>query len=515
MRNKYLTLLIIAFLVSSIIVIQTNTANAKLINEDTFPIFKRINPIGNLAGLLFPIINFAEGYKAIPSNITIGITENATFQLGMYDLETGEFEVPDRFPFFLTQRYAKFEAEFPNGNPGNVWFVVFDPPLLLQTKNDWNHRLISNVTVSLTSPPQSSDYTQTQLIRIKVTDVWVVGNMWTVTKKQMPNSTFIFRLTWPLAALKSFGKWSGTEQITEYIVDVVAIIKPFHAAKIQPLPPSKLAPNDITSIPVLVENQGNYNDTFNFRIRTETGYPLVLTNNGTITLQPGQQGHALVGVAVPANVLDTGTLHSIFIDTYSVEQPNISIASQRIFIETQGLYVSEENSVYSIGAFLIFLIILFFFINWRRKTSIKNGKKPEKPWKIPEEVHHLEELKRTDKNAYEQERLMMEEEYKTALLWYKDDKKITPKDRKKEKQKPSILSTTTTLIRGPKTGKKTKKKQKETPKKTKPLLSKKLERKSRVDTVKTVAPTQDTDKQKTLAKIQKQQEKQLRRLSNL
>ena len=509
MRNKYLTLLIIAFLVSSIIVIQTNTANAKLINEDTFPIFKRINPIGNLAGLLFPIINFAEGYKAIPSNITIGITENATFQLGMYDLETGEFEVPDRFPFFLTQRYAKFEAEFPNGNPGNVWFVVFDPPLLLQTKNDWNHRLISNVTVSLTSPPQSSDYTQTQLIRIKVTDVWVVGNMWTVTKKQMPNSTFIFRLTWPLAALKGFGKWSGTEQITEYIVDVVAIIKPFHAAKIQPLPPSKLAPNDITSIPVLVENQGNYNDTFNFRIRTETGYPLVLTNNGTITLQPGQQGHALVGVAVPANILDTGTLHSIFIDTYSVEQPNISIASQRIFIETQGLYVSEENSVYSIGAFLIFLIILFFFINWRRKTSVKNGKKPEKPWKIPEEVHHLEELKRTDKNAYEQERLMMEEEYKTALLWYKNTRKQPQKKDVIKKTRKTNISFTKRLTPFIKTMMIQTQTQNKKPKNHSSIHL----NKSKEKTVKHRLSTTDFEKEKILAKIKREQEKQRRKLA--
>ncbi|MBN1859913.1 MAG: hypothetical protein JW840_00470, partial [Candidatus Thermoplasmatota archaeon] len=204
----------------------------------------------------------------------------------------------------------------------------------------------------------------------------------------------------------------------------------------------------------------------------------------------------------------------IFIDTYSVEQPNISIASQRIFIETQGLYVSEENSVYTIGAFLLFLVILFFLITWRRKTSVQTGKKPEKPWKIPEEIHHLEELKRTDKNAYEQERLLMEDEYKSALLWYKDDKKILPKDRKKEKQKPSLITTITTSIRRLKIGKKTKKKRKETPKKTKSLLSKKPERKTKVETVKTVTPTQDTDKQKTLEKIQKQQEKQLRRLSN-
>ena len=113
----------------------------------TFPIFK-FNPIGQLATLFFPIINFAEGYKAIPSNITLGINEKVTFQVGMYNLSSGEFEV-QTYPFFLTQRYATFEAVFPNGNPGNVWFVVFDPPMVQATKTDHNKLLLTNVTVSL------------------------------------------------------------------------------------------------------------------------------------------------------------------------------------------------------------------------------------------------------------------------------------------------------------------------------------------------------------------------------
>jgi len=355
MRGKCLTLLAITIILCPIILSQVPTVDAKVRDPITFPIFKNINFLGLFASMFFPIINFAEGYKAIPSNITLGINEKATFQVGMYNLSSGEFEVQS-YPFFLTQRYATFEAVFPNGNPGNVWFVVFDPPIVQATKTTQNKLLLTNVTVSLTSPPQSSDYIQTQLLQIKVTDSWVAGNLWFATKKDMPNSNIFFRLTWPLAALTAgFGKWSGSVLTTEYIVNVFVYIKPFHAVKIQALPPSKLAPNEIISIPVLVENQGNYNDTFNFRIRAETGYPLVLTNNGTITLQPGQQGQALVGVAVPANVLDTGTLHSIFMDTYSVEQPNISIASQRIFVETQGLYFSEENSVYTIGFGLLFL----------------------------------------------------------------------------------------------------------------------------------------------------------------
>jgi hypothetical protein len=506
-RSKCLTLVVIIIILCPIILTQVHTANARLREPISFPIFKK-NPLGLIASSIFPIINFAEGYKAIPSNITLGINEKVTFQVGMYNLSSGEFEVQG-YPFFLTQRYATFEAVFPNGNPGNVWFVVFDPPIVQATKADHNKLLLTNVTVSLTSPPQATDFMQTQLLQIKVTDSWVAGNLWFAKKSDMPNSKLFFRLTWPLAALTGgFGKWSGTVLDTEYIVNVVVYIKAFHAVKIQALPPSKLAPNEITSIPVMVENQGNYNDTFNFKIRTETGYPLTLTNNATITLQPGEQGQAFVGVAVPANVLDTGTLHSIFIDTYSADNLTTSIATQRIFVETQGLYFSEESSVYTLGVGLLFLIGVVLFLTWRRKISETIRKKPQKPWKIPEERQHLTELKRTDKNAFEQERVLMEDEYNSALLWYKDDRKQLRTKPTKEKSIKTESSFFKKLVAPFKTEVKTKQKQKEKQKK-KPLA---LLKKPKEKTIKPLAPIEDTTKEKILAKIRREQEKQLRKL---
>jgi hypothetical protein len=458
---------------------------------------------------LFPIYNFAEGFKADPSNITLGVNEKVTIQVGSYNLSSGEFVIPDYF-FFMTQRYVTFSAEFPNGNPGNVWFVTFNPPLVRQTKSQQDVPLRTNATISFTSPPQSSEFIQTTLIRIKVSDTWVMGNLWLPKKSDFEKDPgFIFRMTWPIAALVAgFGKWSGTTNTDVYYVDVFVNIKPFHSVKIQALPPSKLAPNEIVSIPVIVENQGNYNDTFNFNIRTETGYPLTITNNGTITLQPGEQGQAFVGVAVPANFLDTGTLHSIFIDTYSAEQPNASIATQRIFVQTQGLYFSEENSMYTLGVGLLFIIGVVLFLIWRRKIPGKTGKKPEKPWKIPEEQQHLAELKRTDKNAYEQERVLMEDEYKSALLWYKDDKKQSRVKPTKERSLKSKSSIFTKLVNQLKTAAKPTKERKEKTKKKQPVLLKKPKEK----TIKPLIPAEDIRKEKILTKIRKDQEKQLRKL---
>jgi len=449
--------------------------------------------VGFLIWLTHPTISFVEGYKAIPANISIGVNEKVSFQVGNIDIETGNF-TPTIKRWFLADRFLTFSAELLGGNPGGVWFVNFNPPTVSQESSKF---MVTNATISLASPPMANEPIQDTIIRIKIADTWVVKNLWYPEDKSYwlitkgPNAT-TGAIVWFLGAfIGGYGKLSGTFFTDYYYVDVLVKVKPFHAAKIEALPPEKLTPNEITSIPVLVENQGNYNDTFNFRIRSETGYPLTLTNNGTITLGPGKQGQALIGVAAPPNILDTGTLHSIIIEAYSAEQPNTSIVTQRIFLETQGFYFSEENSVYSIGFGFFILFVLFLLVYWGRKVSGKNSKKPEKPWKIFEEQQHLQELKRTDKKGYEQERIMMEDDYKSALLWYEGYRKSL---RKKPKEK------------------KLKKKQKEKPKKPVPVILKKPEVKPKEEKVEPIVPVQDKSKEKVLAKIKSEQEKQLRKM---
>ena len=96
------------------------------------------------------------------------------------------------------------------------------------------------------------------------------------------------------------------------------------------------------------------------------------------------------------------------------------------------------------------LVVIALLWYWRRKISETIRKKPQKPWKIPEEQQHLAELKRTDKNAYEQERIMMQDEYKSALLWYKDDRKqlrTKPTKEKSIKTESSIFNKLKTSLK--------------------------------------------------------------------
>lgn len=474
--------------------------------------FPFINAIGALYGSLVTIISFAEGFKAVPNNITIGYNEKVTIQLGNIDIETGNFSAgPPRW--FLTERILSYTAEFPDGKSGG-WFINFDPPLIIQQEGI---AAVTNVTIALYSPQQASETIQSTTLRIRIADTWAIKNLWfpeglNKTILGIFTGTYSFPYSpigwFPAALFGGFGKNSGKVLTDYYYIDVLVKVKPFHSVKINALPPEKLSPNEIISIPVLVQSYGNYNDTISFRAKSENGSLLRLTQNSSITLKPGGEGQLFVGVASPNNFLDTGTIHSITLEAFSIDQPNITIATQNIMLETQGLYISEENATYSFGVGFLILFIFIIFIYWRRKTSEKTSKKPEKPWKIPEEQQRLSELKQTDKNAYEQERIMMQDEYKSALLWYKDDRKRSRTKPTKEKSIKTESSFFKKLVTPIKTAMKPKKKQKEKQKKRLLALLKKPEEK----TIKPITLIEDTTKEKLLAKIKREQEKQLRKL---
>jgi hypothetical protein len=371
--------------------------------------------------------------------------------------------------------------------------------------------LVSNATISLASPPVANKPIQDTIIRIKIADTWVAKNFWWPELGSNYNGS---ALIWFLGAIVAgYGKLSGKILVEYYYVDVLIKVKPFHDIKIQALPPDKLSPNQITTIPVLVENQGNYNDTFNFRIKTETGYPLHLTNNSTITLQPGEQGQALVGVAAPPNALDTGTLHSIILEAYSAQEPNTTIASQRIFLETQGFYFSEQNTTFLATFGFFVLLVIFLFIYWRRKVYEKISIPPEKPWKIPEEQQHLAELKRTDITKYEQDRTMMEAEYKSALLWYDDYRKTVRMKPEKGKIIKTISAVFTKSEKPLKVAEKPEKKQKEKLTKSLLVIFKKSEKPPKVKEkrVTPIFPAEDKIKEKLLAKIKSEQDRQIKK----
>jgi hypothetical protein len=182
--------------------------------------------------------------------------------------------------------------------------------------------------------------------------------------------------------------------------------------------------------------------------------------------------------------------------------------------------------------------LLFYFFRDRKLKRII--KKPRKPWTIPIEKNHLEELKKKDKDSFEKELKMMESEYKSAMMWYKsylnnlranDKKQIIPKNvkglikKKTKSEKPEKAKTIDKRIKQSDnkitkilTRKKPEKKRKDSNKISDILQTsnKKVERKEKkskinedkIDLTKKKQEDEEKKKVKLIAKIKKDQSKQ-------
>jgi hypothetical protein len=256
-------------------------------------------------------------------------------------------------------------------------------------------------------------------------------------------------------------------------------------------PTKKAPPRSLVNFPIEVTNKGEYRNTFQFNITGESGiYGLVAQQS--LTLDSGETRIIQLQVITPEVFYDYGTPRKVDISIYPLGNPSGKISASVIVI-TEGFYLSPLIT-FILGIIIILsLIIYFLFFYLRAKRERELYGKPDKPWTIPEERAHLAELKRTDKTAYEQERAMMEDEYKSALLYYKDYRaSLKPKPKEKIPEKPV---------------------QKEKPKKRIPILKKKSgtpPKEQKNESI--VLPVEDQAKEKALAKIRREQEKQLKKL---
>jgi hypothetical protein len=287
----------------------------------------------------------------------------------------------------------------------------------------------------------------------------------------------------------------------------------------------EIGPNRLISIPLEVINLGSHVDVFNFRASTDS--KLLVSPPPPITLQPNEVGHTSIGVASLRLFNDPGSARSINIEAYSIYEPE-TVFNNTATVITRGIYISEMITFYFTNFIgLIVLIAAFIFYRKRRRLA-KKCKKPDKPWTIPEEKKYLQDLRKKDRNKFEKVLLMMEDEYKSALLWYEDYRKSI-QQKEKEKQKEGIVSILTSI------SKKLVKKKPIQPKKVKkpvkkegkvgignvltgffkkPLKEKPIQLKKEKKLVKKEIKVEDDQriKEKLLLKILREQEKQKRKL---
>lgn len=358
-----------------------------------------------LANNVYSFFSFgAPALVVKPGFVEIGYNESVSFEIGLIDLKTQEFK-DDSLQKIMSSESLTFEVlQFPSNNIDKRWRVTFDPP---EVNFEEGNKRKTTATLSLSAPPVGGQPLQSGELIIQINrnraykDLWHYGPVW-----------FFFALT------GGWGRLSGQVDIGTPTVTLLVKVKPYHEAIIEVPELVQLQPNQIVTLPIDITNLGNYKDTLGFRIVSENK-GVILSDPIDTTLLPGETKRTLLGIGVDPNLIDTGTIHEVDIEAFSLSNPNQILASRTVILETRGFYISEGNLAgFMAPVLLVFLIIIFFIIR-RRKQLQDIAQKPEKPWMLPQEKAYLEKLKEKDKEQYKNTLEQMKQEYTSALLWYK------------------------------------------------------------------------------------------------
>lgn len=363
----------------------------------------------------------------VPAVIEIGYNESVNFSLGFWDFFEGTFRTI-KLQGIASSKQTFFEvSHYPGGsNIDNKWLVNFNPSQLDWPKNKNGTKGATNVTITLNSPPIGSDAIQSGILTIELINVQAYADLRYVpgrnkkTGEELPwYATFYSNPIWFITAVTGgWGKYSGTMNEGKLSIDVLVKVKQYHEVIMEVIDIISLSPDQVKSVPIKITNLGNYKDTIGFRIVSENE-GILLSSPINITLRPGESKNTIIGIGADPKIWDSGTIHKVDIQVFSLDNINKTLFSRTLLVETKGVYVSEGNFAGFFTPLIVFLLIIIYYITRRKRKRDRIAKKPDKPWKIPEEKKYLEELKKKDKKKYKITEKQMKEEYKSALLWYK------------------------------------------------------------------------------------------------
>ena len=462
-------------------------------------------------------------FYADPDYIEIDYLGNTTV-----DLVWG-VEDPTREPFhrFQSNVFPEFtlvyDVAFPDDIPEDAFHAVFDPPTFDVVEYDEEvggkaakaPQPATNLTLFLDIPRDPSNPIQDFILTVNVSIYRKYGNI-----------TGIFG---PIISFLS-GIWRANYEadIGHKSFYIFVKIKPFRNAELYVPPLVEMRLNDCKTTQIQIQNRGSNIEQFGFRIEDVEGSLLVNTPP-PMTLYPGETGYAEVGLITKPVAYDRGTLHSVGIEVYACDQPNVTLSSGILSVKTQGFAIQGIFSfkyswhLFFVGIIVIICGAIYFFIRKLKLNEI--CKKPQKPWTIPEERKYLDKLLKEKKTGeYESTLKMMKEEYGSALLWYENHRKFLIKGKHKEgklKKLTGIIAAKFSDV-SKKIEKKHKEKEKkvEEPEKREPKIKqktlkakpeevKKIEKREIVDKI---AEKEKRKREKVIQKIKNQQNKQKKKL---
>ncbi|MEA3202950.1 MAG: hypothetical protein QOI63_616 [Thermoplasmata archaeon] len=103
-------------------------------------------------------------------------------------------------------------------------------------------------------------------------------------------------------------------------------------------------------------------------------------------------------------------------------------------VKVTGTYFDPLAVFYVLLAIALVVLLVLFLRRRKERLEEEILGKPQKPWTIPVEQVYLRHLKAKDQRAwYVVRHYLMEDEYRSSLLWYRAYKKATKGDRRKER----------------------------------------------------------------------------------
>jgi hypothetical protein len=484
-------------------------------------------------GTKFFVLRFSEPqtFIAEPNIIDIRYLNDTKIIIGVKDPDTGDYISlqHDSFSFgkyeelFFHEEY-EFTLELPEDIPQAAFIGHFDP----QSRIPLVEKGQLKTTLQISSNVPNTQLPESILLRVNITKYTTSGNLYFPPGGKIPRPLLgHFPYQWFIMALLTFGRLYSGKRLLEEVtyLDIMIKLDRFHLLDIIPPQNIEIRPDELVSIPIEVKNLGSHIDTFNFRIKDFHNSDIIVTPPPALTLGPNEVASTTVTVASPQIFNDPGTARKINVEAYSIYDPETTF-NNTVTIITRGVYLSDIGLFYS-GSFGIFILLIFvglYFLRRRKKEVV--CKKPEKPWTITEEIKYLEELKKKDRKTFEKERLMMEDEYKSAILWYKyycndlrqKEKKqmlklIGNKENKQKKEKLKTVNKQKEPRQNKLTDlfKKLKIKKVRKPKEEKPLL--KIEPKSHKKQEK--IDDDQKKKEQVLLRIKREQKRQMRLIKRM
>ncbi len=194
-----------------------------------------------------------------------------------------------------------------------------------------------------------------------------------------------------------------------------------------------LGPREIGAAGLIVTNVGVFPRAFEAQV-VENPCNLRVTPPPT-TLIPGRTvGQMSFSLQGPEDRLLYLTENcSLRFVVVAIDNPDREVGAI-VSVVVNGWYVDPTWIFWAVAAITALILLLLFVTSRKARIEEELLGKPQKPWTIPVEKVYLDRLKESDPHAwYVVRHYLMEDEYRSALMWYQAFKRGTKNQRAKER----------------------------------------------------------------------------------